>query len=69
MKKNEKEKLHEKKLGELQNILSKLEEELVNIKVGKTTKDQKDTHAFLKKRKEIAIVKTIIREKILGGKK
>lgn len=65
MKKDEKKKLHGKGPKELESILSKLQEELVNLKIGKATKDQKNMHAFLKKRKDIAIVKTIIREKIL----
>lgn len=68
MKKDEKKKLHGKGLEELKSILSKLKEELVNIKVGKAAKKQKDMHAFSKKRRKIAIVKTIIGEKILKGR-
>jgi ribosomal protein L29 len=65
MKKQERQKLHRQKKNQLENRLKKTQEEAVAIRMKKGVGKQKDVHAYKKKRKEIAIIATIIREKNL----
>ena len=63
MKKQEIKELHQKPLQDLKQLLEKLQGELIQLNVDKSTGRLKDLHAVYKKRKEIAVVKTIIMEK------
>ena len=55
-----------KKIAELQSLAVKAESQLVKLKMEKGSGKLKDTTALRKKRQEIAIIKTLIRERQLG---
>lgn len=58
--------LHEKTIKELKRLLSKAQNELVKLRMDQAGRKLKDTHQVLKKRHDIARIKTIIREKELS---
>lgn len=68
MKKNEKKKLFEMKLGELRNRLEEERKKLAEFRMQSKVGKLKDLHAYSKKRKEIAAILTIMREKQLSNK-
>lgn len=61
--------LHSLSLKELQAKLRELQSQLVETRLKLAQHQLKDVHAAFKLRKEIARVKTIIREKELKGEK
>ncbi len=63
MKKENIKELHQKTISELYQFLEKLSQELTQLNIDKSIGQLKDLHNVCKKRKEIAIVKTIIKEK------
>jgi len=63
MKKQEIKELHQKPLQDLKQFLEKLQQELIQLNVDKQAAKLKDVHTVYKKRKEIAVVKTMIMEK------
>lgn len=68
MKKSEFVKTRDQSLSQLKATLEKLKEEAVELKLNSHFAKLKDVHLPRKKRKEIAQIKTIIREKeLLGG--
>jgi ribosomal protein L29 len=62
MKKNEKKKLIEMNSNQLRKKLDQERKKLVELKMQKEVGKLKDLHAYTKKRKEIAIILTILRE-------
>ena len=66
MKKNEKQKLYEQTLEELKKKAEESKKELINLRMQKESGKLKDLHTYAKKRKEIAILETFIREKQLA---
>lgn len=58
--------LHEKTIKELKSELGKAQDELVKLRMEQATRKLKDTHQALKKRHDIARIKTIIRERKLS---
>jgi ribosomal protein L29 len=56
-------------LPELQLLLTKFKEEAFKSRMDLRSNKLKDVHAVYKKRKEIARIKTVIREKELEGVK
>ncbi|MCD6225542.1 50S ribosomal protein L29 [bacterium] len=69
MKKKEKQELHQKSIAELRKILGEKSKELVKARVEKEQGKKKDVKIVAKIRDEIAVIKTIIREKELSGEK
>lgn len=65
MKRKQKEELRAKKIDELQSLLQKAEAELVKLRMEKASGRTKDTTVLRKKRKQIAVIKTLIRERQL----
>jgi large subunit ribosomal protein L29 len=57
--------LHQKSKEELNKMLKEAQEELVRIKMEIATRKLKNTHLLMKKRHEVARIKTIIHEKEL----
>jgi ribosomal protein L29 len=57
--------LHTKTLKELKDLLAKASESLVKFKMEQATRKLKDVHQVMKKRREIARLKTIIHTKEL----
>jgi len=68
MKKKQKEELREKPLSELEKILAEKQKEQVSLKIEKKASRQKDVHLLGKARQEIAVIRTIIRERELEEK-
>lgn len=68
IKKRQKDELRKKSVAELEKILAEKQRKLVGLKVGKKASRQKDVHLFGKGRQEIAVIRTIIREKRLEEK-
>lgn len=68
MKKNEKKKLKEMNFEELKKKLEQERKELVELRMQKEVGKLKDLHAYIKKRKQIATILTIMREKQLQQK-
>lgn len=66
MKRKQQEELRLKTIDELQNLLQKAEVELVKLRMEKASGRTKDTTVLRKKRKQIAVIKTLIREKQLA---
>jgi len=62
MKKKKLESLRAKKIEELKTLIEAAEIELVKLKMEKAGKKLKDVTALRKKKEEIAIMKTLIRE-------
>lgn len=58
-----KQKLHQQAPKELKKKLDKTQRELVDLKLKISAQKEKNVHAAKKKRHEIAIIKTILREK------
>lgn len=65
MKKKQKDELAKKPLFELEKILAEKQKQLISLKIEKKTGQQKNVHLLGKARKEIAVIKTIIRERKL----
>ncbi|MBM3209066.1 50S ribosomal protein L29 [Candidatus Shapirobacteria bacterium] len=68
MKRREKAALKEKSPGELLTVLARCQKELVKLRMETRLKKVKDASALRKKRWEMAVIKTIIREKELNEK-
>lgn len=68
MKTNDKKKLHSLKIEELERKLQEEQQKLVELRMQKAVGKMKDFHAYAKKRKDIAVIATIIRNKKLVGK-
>jgi len=66
MKRKEIYQLHTKSSLELKTLIKKMEEELVRMKVDLESGKLKDVRAVLKKRRDLARVKTILRKKELN---
>lgn len=65
MKKSEKKKTAQMKLLELQRKIDQEQTKLIDLRMQIKLGKIKDVHSFAKKRKEIAVLKTIKREKEL----
>lgn len=65
MKKQDKNKLRDLKITALQERLRKRKAEAVKLRVKQAAGKVKDLHEYKKTRKEIAVIKTIIKEKQL----
>jgi len=65
MKRNERQKLRDLSTEELTRKFEETKKELTSLSIQKTTGKLKDLHAYAKKRKEIATLQTIQREKEL----
>ena len=65
MKKNEKKKLREMNSNQLRKKLDEERKNLVELRMQKEVGKLKDLHAYAKKRKELAIILTMIQEKQL----
>lgn len=63
MKKKDWQQLKETDLEGLKQLLSKAELDAVKVKIEGYRSQTKDVHQYLKKRKEIAKIKTLIKEK------
>ncbi len=68
MKRNDIKELTNKTIKELKEIQKLTEAELVKLKLDLALKKTKNVHAFYSKRKDLARIKTIIREKELVEK-
>ena len=66
MKRKEINQLHTKSSLELKTLIKKMEEELVRMKVDLESGKLKDVRAVLKKRRDLARVKTVLRKKELN---
>ncbi|HUW21341.1 MAG TPA: 50S ribosomal protein L29 [Candidatus Bathyarchaeia archaeon] len=66
MKKKELKSLFEKSVKELQRILRDWTKEMLDMRFRLKTGKLKDLHALMKKRHNIARIKTIIRKKEIG---
>lgn len=66
--KNSKKKLHQDSIGALQKKLAKERQNLMQIKMQQQSGKLKDLHSYAKKRKQIAAIATILREKQLEKK-
>lgn len=66
MKKDEKEKLAQLKKAELEEEVAKRKKELAKLKIDRAMERLSNPHAIKQKRKEIAFLKTKIREKELN---
>lgn len=62
MKKKEISQLHTKSSQELKSLIKKMEEELVKMRVDLKSGKLKDVRAVLKERRDLARVKTILKE-------
>ncbi len=65
MKAKEIKQLHAKTVKELRVMLQKVQEELVKLRMGQATRKLKNFHQLMRKRHDIARIKTILREKEL----
>jgi len=65
MKKKELADLKKKSILELEALLSEKKAELIKLKLELSLKKIKNVHAIMLKRKDIAMIKTLIREKEL----
>jgi ribosomal protein L29 len=63
MKRREIQKLHQLSLKELKEMLSQVEKELIDLKMGSGREKAKDIRAMAKKRDDLARIKTISKEK------
>ncbi|MBM3205460.1 50S ribosomal protein L29 [Candidatus Shapirobacteria bacterium] len=66
MKKNQKKELHQKNNEELKQLIGKMNEELVKLKMEKQAGKLKNVRLLERKKHELAIVKTIFKEKELN---
>ncbi len=53
----------EKTVGELKNLVQETRKSLVNLNVEKEQRKLKDSHAINKKKKDLARILTVLREK------
>lgn len=67
MKKETKNKIKELKPQALKEKLNLEKQELLSLRFKHKTGKNKDLHAYAKKRKEIALIRTLIRQKQLEG--
>lgn len=65
MKRKKLQELRAKKINELESLVEKAESQLVKLRMERTSGKIKDTTALRKKRNEIAVMKTLVREKQL----
>lgn len=63
MKAKEKKELHEKTEEELGQLIRQAKEELLRLNIEKSQKKLKNTSSVLQKRKNLAIMQTILNEK------
>jgi large subunit ribosomal protein L29 len=66
MKKKDLKELHHQNRQELQKLAQKIKEELVKLRMDKHAGRLKNVHLVETKRHDLAIVKTILKEKELG---
>lgn len=69
MKRKEKDELKTKETKELENILSQARKTVSSLRIEKAQYKLKNTRAIFLKRKEIALIKSILKEKELANKK
>ncbi len=69
MKRNEKQKLSELIKEELSRKVQEAKNELTNLSLQKASGKLKDVHTFAKKRKELALLMTLARERELKEKR
>lgn len=67
MKKNEKKSLVSKSVSELQKLEHEITSEIEVARVKRHTEQNKNTRSIKALRTKLAVVKTIVREKALGG--
>lgn len=67
MKLKDKQTLRASSLQELNNLIAKAKDELFLLKMDKAQNKLKNTRSLFLKRKEMALILTIIREKELAG--
>lgn len=65
MKTKQKQELHQKTKEELKNILRTARAELLSLRLDNSLKKLKNTSSILHKRKEIAVIYTVLSEKDL----
>lgn len=65
MKRKKIQELRAKRIDELESLVEEAESQLVKLRMERTSDKIKDTTALRKKRSEIAVMKTLIREKQL----
>ena len=65
MKKQDLEKLKEKDLKALKSELGSVQKELFSLRIDKSTCKLKDLRSIYHKRKDVTVIKTVIREKEL----
>jgi ribosomal protein L29 len=66
MKSKDKKELHRKEIKELNNLVAQAQDELAGLKMDKTQNKLKNTSSLFLKRKEIAQMQTVIRQKELA---
>ncbi len=66
MKKKEFQELHSKDLKDLKDLAKKIDEEIFKLRMDKKTAKLKNVHTLGDKRRDLAKIKAIIREKELG---
>lgn len=66
MKKKERQELHQKSKKELEELIKKVSQELVKLKMEKEAGKLKNIHLLVEKKRQVAIIKTILKEKELG---
>jgi len=66
MKRKEKQEFHQKNLEELKQEIKKINEELVKLKMEKQVGKLKNVRLLKQKKNQLAILKTILREKELA---
>lgn len=65
MKTKQKQELHQKTREELENILRTAKAELLSLRLDHSLKKLKNTSSILHKRKEMAVIYTVLKEKDL----
>lgn len=69
MKTNLKKELHQKTIEELRSLLQNIIDELFSLRLEKSQKKLKNTSLIAVKRKDLAIIQTILKEKELKNEK
>lgn len=69
MKKKDVQELRNKSIKELRELMRKIQEELVKLRTELGAGKLKNVHQVKLKRRDLARIKTILREKELGGQK
>lgn len=65
VKKRQKNQLRKEEVGQLEETLAQKQKDLAGLQVEKKADRKKDVHLLGKSRQEVAVIKTIIREKKL----